>query len=358
MKKLLIIALIVLFVPSLSAAPINKKFDTIVTFGDSLSDNGNLYRYMLHFLPASPPYFEGRFSNGPVWVEQLYQAIFKQEDKGMQDYAVGGAGAVLSMKENLPFTLGLEVDDYYYWHSYDHVDTSLYIVWIGSNNYLNGPLDVEKITTKVINAISTNIESLIEHGGNKFMLVGLPDLGATPEAVELGRSELLHQLSLTHNNKLKNLYHQLGQKHPDITMVYFDVNQLFNELVTNPQKYGINNTTEPCYLGSYSGWLLPQQLNPSNNELLAYLKQNQSKQYTALNPQALLQSPQLKEAIRVSYTASEAQKLGLNASKEPLQCDGYLFWDHVHPSQATHTIIANRAMQLINQAGLEHIPSK
>ncbi len=35
----------------------------IVVFGDSLSDNGNLYEIMKHQLPQSPPYFEGRFSN-------------------------------------------------------------------------------------------------------------------------------------------------------------------------------------------------------------------------------------------------------------------------------------------------------
>ena len=36
-----------------SAVPLN----TIVVFGDSLSDNGNLYEYMKRELPLSPPYF-------------------------------------------------------------------------------------------------------------------------------------------------------------------------------------------------------------------------------------------------------------------------------------------------------------
>ncbi|HDV5785644.1 TPA: hypothetical protein RJD83_002616 [Legionella pneumophila] len=41
----------------------------IVVFGDGLSDNGNLYAYTNHRRPASPAYYNGRFSNGPVWVE-------------------------------------------------------------------------------------------------------------------------------------------------------------------------------------------------------------------------------------------------------------------------------------------------
>lgn len=41
----------------------------VVVFGDSLSDNGNLFAQTGQ-PPA--PYFQGRFSNGPVWVEQLF----------------------------------------------------------------------------------------------------------------------------------------------------------------------------------------------------------------------------------------------------------------------------------------------
>jgi phospholipase/lecithinase/hemolysin len=42
----------------------------IVVFGDSLSDTGNLFAYEkmmnLPLLPPSPPYYQGRFSNGRV----------------------------------------------------------------------------------------------------------------------------------------------------------------------------------------------------------------------------------------------------------------------------------------------------
>ena len=40
-------------------------------FGDSLSDNGNLFDMTGGLAPPSPPYFDGRFPNGPVWVEHL-----------------------------------------------------------------------------------------------------------------------------------------------------------------------------------------------------------------------------------------------------------------------------------------------
>ena len=65
----------------------------VVMFGDSLSDNGNLYEYMQRQLPQSPPYYEGRFADGPVWVERLVELYFPDDAPvHLLDYAFGGAG--------------------------------------------------------------------------------------------------------------------------------------------------------------------------------------------------------------------------------------------------------------------------
>jgi outer membrane lipase/esterase len=50
------------FSASLSA----QNFDQIYVFGDSLSDDGNLFKADGGVYPASPPYFNGRFSNSPI----------------------------------------------------------------------------------------------------------------------------------------------------------------------------------------------------------------------------------------------------------------------------------------------------
>ncbi|CEG55512.1 Phosphatidylcholine-sterol acyltransferase (fragment) [Legionella fallonii LLAP-10] len=118
----------------------------MVIFGDSISDTGNLYRFMWNKLPISPPYYQGRFSNGPLWIEQLYSSYSPQDYvDGFQNYAVGGTGAVFSYKQNLPFTFGREVSDYLYWNTYGKKATTLYTIWIGANNYLNGPTNIESI---------------------------------------------------------------------------------------------------------------------------------------------------------------------------------------------------------------------
>ena len=41
----------------------------IISFGDSLSDVGNTY--LAAGIPQSPPYYQGHYSNGPIWLEYL-----------------------------------------------------------------------------------------------------------------------------------------------------------------------------------------------------------------------------------------------------------------------------------------------
>jgi hypothetical protein len=65
----------------------------IVLFGDSLSDNGNgSFALTRRAWPADAAYFDGRFSNGPTWIEYVAQAYFGAPlDRGLDDGAFGGA---------------------------------------------------------------------------------------------------------------------------------------------------------------------------------------------------------------------------------------------------------------------------
>ena len=53
-------------VATASAAP-----SELIMFGDSLSDVGNVWDQTFHLAPQSPPYFNGRYSNGVLWGERL-----------------------------------------------------------------------------------------------------------------------------------------------------------------------------------------------------------------------------------------------------------------------------------------------
>ena len=63
-------------------------FTKIYAFGDSLSDTGNLFALTGGFPP--PPYFEGRVSNGIVWIEYLADAM-GMDFESVVNYAFAGA---------------------------------------------------------------------------------------------------------------------------------------------------------------------------------------------------------------------------------------------------------------------------
>ena len=69
-----------------AAAPLAhaSSFSSIVVYGDSLSDNGNLYAAT--GVPGAP-YVNGEFSNGPVAVQQLSTLL----NAPLADFAFGGA---------------------------------------------------------------------------------------------------------------------------------------------------------------------------------------------------------------------------------------------------------------------------
>ncbi|MHC4946335.1 MAG: hypothetical protein ACYTG7_25250, partial [Planctomycetota bacterium] len=52
-----------------------EHFTGLWSFGDSLTDTGNTFALTGGSFPLSPPYFDGRFSDGPVWIESFGQVV-------------------------------------------------------------------------------------------------------------------------------------------------------------------------------------------------------------------------------------------------------------------------------------------
>ena len=71
------------------AAPLSDTYSSLFVLGDSLSDDGNLFEATDGENPPSPPYFQGRFSDGPVFTDYLAQGFAVTEN-----FAYGGAQAV------------------------------------------------------------------------------------------------------------------------------------------------------------------------------------------------------------------------------------------------------------------------
>ncbi len=304
--KIILTAIAFIFSTMVSAAamPLNK----MVVFGDSLSDNGNLYEYMKHQLPVSPPYFEGRFTNGPVWVELIMKSYYPMDSQDhLLDYAFGGAG-VLEEEDSDDglFTLHREMDSYFLAHQDKADEQSMFVLWIGSNNYLAVPDDVEKSLDDVNLGIQHGLQRLVDKGAKYITVVDLPNLGNTPAARDFDAVDELTYLSKQHNLRLEKTVHDFQSRYPDIHWFYLDVNVTFEDMILHPETYGLTNVTDTCY----------------------------------------------EEAVRKSGQKSVLKMVSSVKIKRMNRsgvCDGFLFFDPVHPSAVIHRLIAERTKILFDE---------
>jgi cholinesterase len=232
-KLMLFVALVLLTKMSLA----DSTYSALVVYGDSLSDNGNLFN-AIGYPPA--PYFDGRFSNGPVAAEQLAAAL----GVPILDFAVGGATSgignfVDSGTQTTPGTLGLpgmqlELAGSLPLLTPALTSSALFMVWGGANDFLVSG----SITTAVAN-IDSIITTLQAEGAQHILVPGMPDLGVTPDffgdAIATQYAEAFNALLL-------------ATLPPGVT--YADTFNLSQELSTDPGAFGLTNSTDPCFTGT------------------------------------------------------------------------------------------------------------
>lgn len=309
MRSIIAVALLI---SSAFVAAFAAPLKNIVVFGDSLSDNGNLYNYMDHRYPQSPPYYQGRFSNGPVWVEQLAASYFPENaDAHLQDYAYGGAEVFEGNDDGFLLSLENEIGKYLLVNPQIDPD-NLFIVWIGANNYLDAPSDIDKTVAEVNEGIEHSLVRLVNAGARHILVLNLPDLGKTPAAREYDVEDVLSKITVQHNQALAASLSQLQNTYPDVQWLSYDVGQLVNDIVASPAQYGFNNTTDTCYKST-------------------------------INP---------KQRLTMLSIATGIQK---GAKSQDDNCSGYLFFDGVHPTAPAHQIMANIARKLLDDAGITFV---
>jgi thermolabile hemolysin len=245
----------------------------IYVFGDSLSDPGNVFKASQGQVPPSPPYFQGRYADGLVWTEYLAQQL-KIDANANTNFAYGGA--TTGSSQQVPFGLLAQIDCYQASDSKASTN-ALYIIWAGANDYLGGG---NNTNFPVENSVAA-VKYLVQAGAKNILVVNLPDLGELPGTRNSQRAKELSSLTQKHNSQLaaalKNLRQQLKT---ELNIIYYDVNEIFNQAIYNPTKFGFTNVTDTC------------------------LNIEQSQYVVCKNPEE------------------------------------YLFWDYIHPSTAAHKLLA------------------
>lgn len=135
------------------------EINELVVFGDSLSDTGNVFAATGGFVPASPPWFEGRFTNGPVWHEVLAEGLGLPAAGpsllGGGNYAWGGAetGPGFALFGGVP-NVGTQIEAYLAMHTPG--EDQLFIVQGGNNDLIppGAPADPEVMVANVVDHVS------------------------------------------------------------------------------------------------------------------------------------------------------------------------------------------------------------
>jgi cholinesterase len=262
--KRFFVVLLALFCLTTTAHATN--YSSVVVYGDSLSDNGNLYAVTGQ--PGSP-YYMGRRSDGPVAVEYLAESL----GAPLVDFAWIGAttgvgnyadnGTVTSVGSfGLPgmttvFTAtSLSLTPY--------LPNGLFVVWGGPNDFLApSPLDTlpQDIVVRAVSNELQIITALMGMGANTILAPGMPDLGLTPYFQSLPGGAAL-------GTDLTNAFNTLLLANLPAGVLYYDTASLLRAVVANPGAYGFTNVTDPCFDGTTvcanpSGYLFFDSFHPT-----------------------------------------------------------------------------------------------
>jgi phospholipase/lecithinase/hemolysin len=351
MKRYLLFILCFCF----SALTFAKPVKEIIFFGDSLSDNGNLYQ-SLKIIPKSPPYYQGRFSNGPTWAEFVANYAYQQNLASSSNYAVGGATSIVHSPINdiyfYPMTLTIEIYHYLYKSVLHDKSNTLYSFWIGGNDYLfDFGSDPDLLTTEVVDGIILSMNRLIAHGAKQFLVLNMPDLSQTPYANMFNNKARLHTLSTYHNEKLSKELIVLKKDNPQITITYIDANALFMDLLANPSKYkqkyrvNLTNIKDTCWPGLV---LIKDNSKQLTAKITMALEQ-------AFNGSANFNNEQMTNLIsknpvfKQAFEAGDLYDAGMRPCPNPEQ---FFFWDMVHPTAIIHQIIGQIAIDNLKDKGI------
>jgi phospholipase/lecithinase/hemolysin len=221
----------------------------LISYGDSLSDNGNLFAFTqqnLGFGVPAPPYWQGRVSNGPVTVEYLAH----NTGLSLLDFAWGGAttgiGNSLDGGTQTSFgAFGLPGMLTELAQSQGTIapiaHQSVAVVWGGPDDFLANGFSQHTADVAVSDILSI-VNTLEGLHTSEIIVPGMPDLSLTPDYY--GNAGV-QALSIYFNTQL--------QADLPGNVRFIDTFSLLHAIVANPAAYGFTDVSDPCYVGDYYG---------------------------------------------------------------------------------------------------------
>ena len=207
-------------------------YTALVAFGDSYTDTGNA--------PSSPPYYwNGRFSNGPLWIESLSQS-FGFTYNPANNFAVSGT------ESN---ELGVEINNFAGTSDSANV---LFAIWSGNNdigNHLNIGVNDAAWNTQInsiVSSLMTASDLLYQKGARSIILFNQIDLPRVPYILNhysaSFRSYIAGKIQIL-NSRLAQAVPNLLNSHAGLRVYLIDLYSDLNYLLDNYASFGFTQAT-------------------------------------------------------------------------------------------------------------------
>ena len=232
---------------------VDSRFGGHLFFGDSLTDNGNLFAVTGGTNPPSPPY-NMRFTNALVFAEYLVPGLQRitlpPSQFGNIDFAFGGATAApaanppgFAQQIGLYSGLGQTI-----------ASNQMVSVLFGANDFFNAvaipanqnPAAITAVANASVSNVVAGVQSLIGHGGRNFYVFYLPDLSVTPAFSTSPARPLAQLYTSTFNTGLSTaLQTALASAPAGTHITIVDAQSFLNRIIATPAAFGLTNVTTP-----------------------------------------------------------------------------------------------------------------
>ncbi|HVT62455.1 MAG TPA: SGNH/GDSL hydrolase family protein, partial [Legionellaceae bacterium] len=139
-----------------------------------------------------------------------------------------------------------------------------------------------------------NIQRLVQSGVRNLLLISLPNIGCSPFARSVDLMRQLFKISDTHNRLLKDMFLKMKHSHPNVHWIYFDVMPIWQQAMQRSKTFDLNHLQEACL-----------QFTPKKN------------------------------------------KNTLSTRTVTTKCEGYMFFDQLHPTTWVHALLADSFLKEI-----------
>jgi hypothetical protein len=109
-----------------------------------------------------------------------------------------------------------------------------------------GPEGLAALIGNGIQNITGSVLTLAAAGGTQFLVPNMPDLGLTPLFLGTPEAEAISAASQAFNNALGASLAQLQSALPQTEIVAFESDDLFAEILSEPESFGLENVTQSC----------------------------------------------------------------------------------------------------------------